>query len=264
VPALAVVVETLGIEAVAKRIQRIDANLLNTASQVAVNAVAQRTFDESRRRMTARVNLTDDYVRSRMDLEAANDPNKPTAVIVAFRKGGRRPATRPVNLRQYAPIVQAVPNRQQNASKGKTFAIKPAREGEKARQGAFPWGPNPRAPGKKLPFILRTGNPMLNIPVGQKQGQLTVEVLKGSRKAVTSKKGYPAFMQRMRNGEILVMARTDKNGGKKGKGNIEALYSLSVWQLFRKTSAEVIPLVREDLEKSVGEAVSRAVDEVFA
>lgn len=262
--AIAVVVETLGIEAVAKRIQSVDAALLSTASQAAVNAVAQRAFDESRKRMTARVNLTEDYVRERMTVESANDANTATAIIVAFRKGGRRPATRPVNLRQYAPVVQAVANRQQNPGSGKVFPVKPPRGVGAARQGMQPIGPNPRAPGKKLPFILRTGNPMLNIPVGQKQGPLSVEVLKGSRKAVTSKKGFPAFMQRMRNGEILVMARTDKNGGKNGKGNIEALYSLSVWQLFRKTSAEIIPLVREDLEKSVGDAVSDAVNKVFA
>lgn len=259
-PTLAVVVDTLQVEAVAKRIGRIDANLLNSASVSAVNEVARRSYDEARRRMTARVNLTDDYVRERMDVEAANDSATPTATIVAFRKGGRRPATRPVNLRQYSPIFETLPTKYPNPTGKKTFPVKPARPGEPARQGTAPWGPNPRAPGKRLPFVLRTGNSILGLPAGQKPGKLSVSVLKGQRKPVTSKKGFPAFLQRLPNGQILVMARTNRNGGKEGKGSIEALYSLSVWQLFRRTSAEIVPFVREDLERTVGDAVSRAID----
>lgn len=251
-PALAVVVDTLKLKEVTDRILLLDAEKIGGASLSAVNEVAQRTYDESRRRMIARVNLTDAYVRERMDVEAANDARKPEATIIAFRSGGRRKGLRPVNLRQYRPLNEVLPARQ-NPTGRKVFRM---RDG---RLATYPVTQNPRAADKRLPFILRTGSPLLNIPLGQKPGKLTVEVLRGSRKVVGPKNGFAPFMQRMRNGQMLVMRRTDKNGGKNNKGSIEALYSLSVWQLFRRTSAEVVPLVQNDLEKTVGRAVVDSV-----
>lgn len=250
--ALAVVIDTLNLKQVVDQIDKIDARSLGEAARIAVNEVAERTFTESRRRMTERVNLTPQYVRERMDLEPANDARKPEAVIVAFRSGGRK-RVRSVNLRQYAPVYETVPARK-NPTGVKPFVM---RDGRRATNSGG--GPNPRKPGSYLPFIFRTGNEMLNIPVGQRPGALSVEVLKGSRKQIAPKNGFGAFLQKMPSGETLVMRRTNKNGGKSGKGSIEALYSLSVWQLFRRVSAEVIPLVQTDLEQTVGDAVQSSI-----
>lgn len=255
--AFAVVVNTLGVEKVGQSLGKINADLLGSASTAAVNQVAERAFSESRRRMLSRVNLTPDYVRERMDLEPAQDSSRPTATIIAFRAGGRRKGVRPVNLRQYRPIYEVVRARP-NPSGRKTFTM---RDG---RQATFPIGQNPRAPAKKLPYVLRTGSPALGIPVGQKPGNLSVEVLKGQRKVIKPKGTFGAFLQTMPSGETLVMRRTNKNGGKDKKGDIEALYSLSVWQLFRNAAAEVVPLVRKDLEETVGDAVTDAVNKAFA
>jgi hypothetical protein len=256
VAALAVVVDTLSLQRVTDQIAKLDAKSLGDISVTAVNDVAERAFTESRKRMTERVNLTEQYVRERMDLEPANDSRKPEAVIVAFRAGGRK-RVRPVNLRQYKPLYDFLPS-QPNPTNAKTFTM---RDGRLATNKGG--GPNPRKPGSYLPFVMRTGNEVLNIPVGQRPGALSVEVLKGSRRKIAPKNGFGAFLQRMPSGEILVMRRTDKNGGKKGKGSIEALYSLSVWQLFRNVSAEVIPLVQDDLEKTVGDAVVASIEKAF-
>lgn len=255
--AFSVVVNALGVEKVGQNLGKINAELLGRASVSAVNEVAVRAFDESRRRMLSRVNLTPDYVRERMDLEPANDSPRPTATIIAFRAGGRRKAVRPVNLRQYRPLYEVKPARQ-NPTDRKTFTM---RDG---RVATYPVTPNPRNRSKRLPFVLRTGSPALGIPVGQKPGQLSVEVLKGQRKVIKPKGRFSAFLQTMPSGETLVMRRTNVNGGKSKKGSIEALYSLSVWQLFRNAAAEVVPLVRKDLENTVGDAVTDAVNKAFA
>lgn len=262
---LAVVVETTKVQAAADRLLRLDIATIGAASVRAVNAVAKRGFDESVKRMTSRVNLTEGYVRERMDIEPANDPRKPEAVIIAFRAGGRRKGMRATNLRQYAMVQQMVPVRFPNS-----FADKLTKGTTKGKQAyinrhsfdgrpAVGWMNNPRKPGGKLPFILRTGDQQAGIPLGQKSAGVSVEVAKGSRKTISV-----AFQRRMPNGEILVMKRKGPGGPGSGKGKIEALYSLSVWQLFRKTSAEIIPLVTEDLERTVGEEIENTVKELIA
>jgi hypothetical protein len=102
---LAVDVDVLGVQGVADALSQLTTSQLTAASMPAVNTVAARWYTESRRRMISRVNLTDDYVKQRMDVESANDPKRPEAKIIAFRAGGRRPGMRPVNLRQYGAVA---------------------------------------------------------------------------------------------------------------------------------------------------------------
>lgn len=261
----AVVIETTELERTTERLVALDDETIGRASIRAVNEVTDRAFSESVKRMTTRVNLTQDYVRQRMDVEPANDPRNVEAKIIAFRSGGRRRAVRPVNLRQYSPVIAQTFTNWRNTGEarnsGKRIAINMPAPGP--RPALMPFSTNPRARQKQLPFILRTGNQMLNIPVGRKAESLSVEVLAGRRKTVKPKNGFKAFMQKMPSGEVLVMRRKDRNGGKGNKGRIQALYSLSVWQLFRKTAAEVIPLVSEDLQKTVGDALTVEIDKVI-
>lgn len=214
-----------------------------------LNKVAERGFDESRRRMISRVNISDDYVRQRMDLEAANDARKPEAKIIAFRAGGRRSGIRPVNLRQYSAVVQQTETNWSNSGVARNTGKKVFEVGKFYK--------NPRKPGGKLPFKPRVGDPQQGIPVGKKAAGVSVEVLRGQRKAIDY-----AFMRRMPNGEVLVMAR--KKGQKSGKGKIEPLYSLSVWQLFKNAAVEVIPLVRADLQASVTPVVLAEIRKVLS
>lgn len=260
----AVVVETTELERTVDRLVALDDETIGRASIRAVNEVSARAFDESVKRMTTRVNLTQDYVRQRMDVEPANDPRNVEAKIIAFRAGGRRRGIRPVNLRQYAPVITQTFTNWRNTGEarnsGKRIAINMPAPGP--RPALLPFSQNPRARQKQLPFILRTGNQMLNIPVGRKAESLSVEVLAGRRKTVKAKNGFKPFMQKMPSGEVLVMRRKTRNGGKGNKGRIEALYSLSVWQLFRKAAAEVIPIVQDDLQNTVGDMLSDEISKI--
>lgn len=257
-PSFAVVIDTKKLERAADTLTKLDSRVIGNATLGAVQDVTQRAYDESLRRMTSRVNLTRQYVEERMLVEAANDPNRPEGKVIALRTGGRRPGIRPVNLRQYAPIVSqqaALPN----PSGQRAFKMKDGRD------AYLPFSQNPRKPGGFLPFVKRTGSSLLNIPVGKKQGPMSVEVVKGQRKTLQARNGFAPFLQRMPSGQILVMARTNKNGnvGGKGKGKIQALYSLSVWQLFRSTAAQIIPLVQRDLNDSVSKALEVQLNKVF-
>lgn len=231
---LAVVIETTDIEQTADRLFAIGVGRLDRAAQSAVNEVTDRTFDDSVKRMTARVNLTPDRVKKDMGVEYGSMPGKAEATIIAFRDRGRR-RVNPVNLRQYNARQLATVNNWSNSGVATNSGIRLPIDGPLA---------NPRKAGSYLPFKKRIGASRLGIPVGQKQDGITIEVLKGSVKPITY-----AFMAMSRNNGMLVFKR--EKGDSKGKGKLVSMHSLSVWQLFRKTSAEIVPLVREDLSKTV-------------
>lgn len=241
------------IEAIGDKLIRLDSRSINSVAVRGLNAVVNRGLDQSRRLMLAGVNLSDQYVKDRMDIEEATE-NKPIAKIIAFVPGGKgRPAIRSVNLRQYLPQSTLTPNNWRNTGVARNSGKKvftPALEGA---NGKVPLYGNPRKAGGLLPFRPRTGNKMLNVPVGQKVRSISVEVVKGRRKLLKPVRGFAAFMQRMPNGELLVMRRVDKSGGKAGKGKIEALYSLSVAQLFKFAKSKVIPIILDDLEATVSD-----------
>lgn len=260
------------IERLSKSLSRIDGQSLRKASVYALNVVVNRGFDTARRLMLSGVNLNDSYVKERMTVEEAVETDEtPVAKIVAFRPGGqRRPGTKPVNLRQFAPQVQATATNWTNTGAARNSGrqiFKPA------GSGTTTFYENPRKPGAKLPFKKRTGTPILNITVGQKVESISVEVVSGNRKFIqATSAGFKAFMQRMPNGEVLVMRRVDKNGGGKKKGKIEALYSLSVAQLFNFVAKKDGPIstklktgILNDLESTVSdeivETIKRAVNQ---
>lgn len=241
---LSIVIDTSALEILPERLLRLSDSAIAQVGLRAVNEVAKRGFELSVRRMTDRVNLTEPYVRERMDVEPANDPRKPEARIIAFRAGGRRPATRPVNIRQYAMVQLQAPVRFTNSD-------------PRIAKGRM--GMNPRKPGSTLPWKRRVGDPQAGIPIGMKAAGVSVEVLKGQRKPISY-----AFQRRMPNGEILVMARKKgQRGVGKGKGKIEPITSLSVWQLFRSTIPNIYSIVADDLSKTVGDDLEQLINEVI-
>lgn len=250
------------------------AESLGSAALRTVNAVANRGFAESKRKMLSGVNLTEAYVNERMTVEEGKDPNEPLAKIIAFRPGGqRKPGTKPVNLRQYSAFVETEPTNWRNTGAARdsgkqVFAVSSGTALSSLQAGAVRSGrlyANPRKPGSFLPFKKRIGNQMLDIAVGQKIKTISVEVVRGRRKPIkATSAGFKAFMQRMPNGEILVMRRTSRNGGAKGKGNITALSSLSVWQLFNVAKAKVIPLIATDLEQTAVKEFAAEIEKAIA
>lgn len=71
------------IERLGEALGGIDASSLGEASMRAVNTVADETYDLARPRMLATINLTDTYVRDRMTVNHATNPNNVSASIVA-------------------------------------------------------------------------------------------------------------------------------------------------------------------------------------
>jgi len=71
------------IERLGEALGGIDSGSLGEASMRAVNAVADETYDLARPRMLATINLTDTYVRDRMTVNHATNPNNVSASIVA-------------------------------------------------------------------------------------------------------------------------------------------------------------------------------------
>lgn len=252
-------VETAKIDALASKLGRLDSEALGRASTRALNLVVNRGFELGVRTMLTGVNLPESYVKDRMGVEEAKDISRPSAKIIAFRSGGKRPGIRPVNLRQYDPKIGLTLTNWRNNGMARNSAKQ-----FRVDKGAM--YENPRKPGTKLPFKKRVGNRVLGIPIGQKVESISVEVIKGRRKMLKPVGGFKAFMQRMPNGEVLVMRRTTKNGGKGNKGKIEALYSLSVAQLFNfiakkdnEKARRYRDAIYDDLETTVTEEV---IDEI--
>ena len=235
---LLVSIETTGLQRVVDNMTRITPQSIGALALSSVNKVAQRGYDESVKRMLSRYNLTEDYIRDRMLVEPANEARRPEAVIVALRSGGRRPGIRPTNLRTYAVAQIKKPVRWPNST---------------PQIAKNQWGKNPRKAGGFLKWKKRTGAPHLGIEVGQKQAGIRVEVKRGSQKELPN-----AFYAAGRRGTVaggqglLVFERVP---GASGKGKLRALYSQSVWQMFRRISAEIIPIVRDDLERTVADDV---------
>lgn len=232
----AFVIDTSELDRSAERLYRGGVSTLDKAAKAAVNDVAQRTFDDSVSRMTSRVNLTPARVKQDMAVEIAPERNKAEATIIAFRKGGRRASMRPTTLRQYNPQQRVDANDWSNDGISKISGLRLPIESK--------FLSNPRKPGGRLPFKPRVGAPHLGIPLGLKQAGLTVEVLKGSFKPITY-----AFFAQAKNVGQLIFKRA--KGDHKGKGKLVPMYGLSVWQLFRKTSAVVLPMVQKDLTKTL-------------
>jgi hypothetical protein len=248
----AIRIDVTEIEAAAKALLRIDQDSLQDAALRAVNGAAQRGFDRARQIMLAGVNLTDDYVRAQMDVELATGKGRPVAQIIAFRAGGKRPATRAINLRRFDPRQLEVISNWTNAGVNTKSG---------ARINANARLENPRKPGTTLPFKKRVGAKHLGLAVGRKQAGLTVEVRRGQRKELAFAFMAPARKGAEAGGQGLLVFSRDK-GDRKGKGKLRPIYSLSVWQMFRHSLPQVIPFVANDLERGVIAEIEKQIQKV--
>lgn len=248
----AIRIDVSEVEAAAKALLRIDQASLQGAAQRAVNGAAQRGFDKARQIMLAGVNLTDDYVKAQMDVELSAGTDKPVAQIIAFRAGGKRPATRAINLRRFDPRqLEAINNWTNSGVNTKSGARLNVRAGLE----------NPRKPGSTLPFKRRIGAKHLGLAVGRKQAGLSVEVLRGQRKGLTFAFVAPARKGTEAGGQgLLVFSRSKSD--RTGKGKLRPIYSLSVWQMFRHSLPQVIPFVARDLEQSVLGEIEEQIQKV--
>ena len=231
-----VTVATSELEEVANSLSHLDDATLARAAVTAVNQVTSKAFVDARAKMNAGINLPDSYLDSRMAFEPATETGKPTARITARY---RHTTLTQYGAQQMTRVVK-YPN-------------------ESIPVGAM--GKNPRKAGALLPWKARIGNEALGIPVGMKQAGVSVEVTRGARKQITK---VQSFFIRGKGGNMLVMTRKPGTSGK-GKGDLQALYGPSVYQLFRaaldetflndvavRLGSTVAALTADELRKALG------------
>lgn len=227
-------IDAVAIDGVANTLADYGNQVLGRSSLQAVNEVTQRAYIEARAKMNRGINLTDAYLQSKMEFRAASNAVRPIASIIA--NGDL------TNLISYRPKQLSTVVRFTNAT------IRPF-------VGKF--GENPRKPGTKLPWKLRTGAPALGIPVDRKQAGQTVEVTTGAPKVISY-----AFVIRAHGQAFVATRRKDDHHG---KGKVVARTGPSVYQLFRyalddsflvgvqtNLSKAVVDVTAADLRKALG------------
>lgn len=76
-------IDVRSIAALSDKLGILTSETLGNATVSAINKVVTRTYDMTRERMIAGLNLSDSYVTSKMQLRVADNPLKPSASIVA-------------------------------------------------------------------------------------------------------------------------------------------------------------------------------------
>lgn len=222
-----VVIATGDIERVAQSLTKMDSESLGNAAVRAVNTVAERTFTTAVTKMTAGINLSPEYVKSRMRVDLAQDPKKPEAEITALRQG-----IRGTTLSSYGARVLTQPVKWPNGS------FTPGK-----------MGVNPHKPGVFLPWKERKGDPKRGIPAGMKAAGFAVEVTRGTEK------DFPHAFVIPVGGRLLTVRR---RGAK-----IQTVYGPSVWQLFRATVSRIYTDVEKDLETTLAAEVDRELGKLL-
>lgn len=212
----------------ADRLANLTPEQMNRLIVDAINDQIDSAYDLSLRTIQRGINLTDEYVQRKMQVEHATD-RKPSASIVAF--GGRGNIT---SLSHYGAMQLTESVNWSNArieAAGKKFG---------------PW------PG----WTRRTGNSALGIAVDTKAAGRSVEVVKGSRKKIGPAFAIPGKTDA--DGNPVVFRR------KKGSDSIEALTGPSVYQLFRTAAEQIEDQVADDLEQAVIDMAERKLQEALS
>jgi len=181
----------------------------------AVNETVDSAYELSRKAILSGINLTDDYVQSRMGIVKATT-NRPEATITAF--GGKGFTT---SLSHYGAMQETKPV---NWSTERILAA-----GHKL---SAKW------PG----WVARTGDAQRNIDEGDKAAGLEVTVTRSSPKPIAHGFSMPGKVDS--EGNLLVFTR-DRFG------RIRSRSGPSVYQLFRVAAAQIENEVYGDLEQAV-------------
>lgn len=210
------------VEGLADKLSRLPAEEIGRSIVDAINETVDSAYVLGRKTILSGVNLTDDYVQRKMQVQHAT-VQKPKAEIVAF--GGRSYLT---SLSHYG-AMQLV--KDVNWSNERIIA---------AGHKFGPW------PG----WTKRKGNEAVGIAVNKKADGRSVEVVKGSRKRIGPAFAIPGKTDN--EGNPLVFRR------KKGSGKLETLTGPSVYQLFKVAAVRIEDQVAEDLQHAVAEAAEEA------
>lgn len=224
-------IDISGLEKFARQLGTIDAVSLGAASVRAVNQASDEVYDMVRPRMIATINLSDDYVQQRMEVVHAKNANDATASII-----GKGSGVDMTMLARYGAKQLTTPVKYPNSS----FAA-----------GAR--GMNPNKPGSPLSWKLRTGNPLLGIPVDMKQAGISVEVTRGSRKDIAG-----GFLMALKGGNGYGLFTRDGT-----KLKMSHRYGPSVYQLFKTVADASIDEISTTLENSLSTEIDSLITKVF-
>lgn len=215
--ALSIRIDSGAVTRLAERLGGIEGEALGDASRRAVNDTADRVYDMVRPKMIEHINLTDQYVRSRMEVKHATATGRAEAVITA--KGNRNNMTQLVNYGATQRKTGVNWTNQEIAARGLQF-------------GPWPlWTP-------------RVGDRKRGIPSNQKAAGVGVSVTRGSKKLVQH-----GFLIELDNGAGIGLATRNKGG--KGPKDYKVRYGPSVYQLFRTTARAIIDDATDMLETTL-------------
>ena len=211
--------------ALADRLDGLTPAALGEAVVEAINETVDSAYELGRARILNGINLTDEYVQRKMQVQHATD-KKPTASITAF--GGRGFTT---GLSHYGALQL---DRDVNWSNARIIA---------AGNKFGPW------PG----WTKRTGNAALGIQVDRKAAGRSVEVVKGRRKAIRPAFAIPG--KKDADGNQVVFRRDGDT--------VRALSGPSVYQLFRVAAVSIEGQVGDELEQTIIEVAERRLQEAM-
>lgn len=205
--------DTQATERLAKVIGQIPEALTGRVIVTSLNAVAERTYDLSRRRITEGVNLTDDYLRRRMVVRPAT-VSKPEAVIEA--SGAKSLMTQLSHYDAQQAVQPVTWNNARILGMGKKF-------------------------GKWPGWTERIGRPSLGIQPNDKAAGRSAEVNRGTRRLQRSAFALPG--RKDSEGNYLIFRRNN--------GKITSLLGPSVYQLFRYQIPLIENEIMADLEQEL-------------
>lgn len=220
--AFGISVDVSGVEGLAERLAALTPERAGALLVDAVNESADSAYEMGRRAILRGINLTDDYVQRKMQVEHAT-AQKPEATITAF--AGRGFIT---SLSHYGAMQLTEPVNWSN---------------ERIQAAGHKFG---KWPG----WTRRTGSAARGIAVDSKAAGRSVEVVRGSRKRMGPAFSMPG--KKDSDGNLLIFSRVPSKGGA-----VVARTGPSVYQLFRVAIEDIGDQVRDDMEQRVADAAER-------
>lgn len=209
------------VERLADQLSGLNVEEFGRAALTVVNQVIDETYELARPRMIRTINLTDSYVRERMQVQHATDPNNVRGAIVA--SGARADMTTLARYDSRQTLRDVNWSNERIATLGKQFG---------------PW------PG----WTKRTGDARRGVAPNLKVQGMSVEVTRGSRKPIEN-----AFYMPLRNGNGMGVFTREGDGKKDYKHR----YGPSVYQMFAGVARGLVDEVGDSLETQLANEAER-------
>lgn len=225
--AFAVEFDISRVERLADQLAGLNGEEFGRAALTVVNQVIDETYEIARPRMIRTINLTDSYVRDRMYVEHARDPNNVRGAIVASAQ--RKDMTMLARYDSQQTLRDVNWSNDRILALGKTFG---------------PW------PG----WTKRTGDARRGVAPNLKVQGMSVEVTRGARKPIEN-----AFYMPLRNGNGMGLFTREGDG----KKNYRHRYGPSVYQMFAFVAKGLVDEVGDSLETQLADEAERLLQKAL-